>query len=91
LSFLFLFVSKPEPCNKFPNSTDTKPAWSICDNVTNDGIIYNIKLQDPKTGKEESTIKLTKPIDVIIDLDMPSEYSDVILDIEIYFWEDLIG
>ncbi|KAI6235248.1 MD-2-related lipid-recognition domain-containing protein [Aphelenchoides besseyi] len=88
--FAFLFVTvvsgrAVENCEKWPNNTDTKLNWFPDPTVKNDGTIYSMKFTDLQ-GKEVYPIKLTSPVNVIMDIDSPTQHSQIRLDIEIYSW-----
>ncbi|KAI6176877.1 MD-2-related lipid-recognition domain-containing protein [Aphelenchoides bicaudatus] len=79
--------SMPNPnCEKFPNGTDSKANWYMCDDVKNDGTIYDMKFQDTATNKDEYPIQLKKPLNVVMDIKSPGTYSSINLDIDIYSW-----
>lgn len=55
-------------CDKFPNGTDTKVNWYMCDDIKNDGTIFSMKFQDVNTGKDEYPISLKRPVNVLMDV-----------------------
>jgi hypothetical protein len=74
------------PCEVYPNDTDKYVSVYPCDNVKSQISFLGAELQDSTTHKKEYPINLTYPLDMVIQLASPAEYSALTLFINLYSW-----